>query len=171
MRSGGGGEKGHEFERKVCKDLSLWVSGGTREDLFWRSSMSGGRATVHRKRGVLNLSQVGDISAVAREGHWLTDRFAIECKSYKVLGIDSSLFKGKGLLLAFWNEIRGKAAYVGKQPLLIAKQNLFPVFLVTSWVGVSQLGIRYLIHFRVVSWDACFILYDSVLESEKPWQQ
>jgi len=46
MRKGGGKAKGASFERDICRRLSLWVSAGKQEDVFWRSAMSGGRSTV-----------------------------------------------------------------------------------------------------------------------------
>src|SRR5215216_6431446 len=41
--------KGPQWEREVCRALSLWVTNGERVDVFWRSAMSGGRATVHNR--------------------------------------------------------------------------------------------------------------------------
>ena len=56
-KPGYGKQKGGEYERTVCKKLSLWVSNGTRDDIFWRSAMSGGRATLQRKKGII-ISQI-----------------------------------------------------------------------------------------------------------------
>ena len=41
-----GNKKGGGFERKTLKALSLWISKGERKDIFRRSIMSGGRATI-----------------------------------------------------------------------------------------------------------------------------
>src|ERR1700686_1673675 len=114
MRSGGGKGKGSSFERKVCKALSLWVSAGKHVDLFWRSAMSGGRATVAHRRQIVQseaagttwpsappVRQAGDITAVAPEGHKLTDLFLVECKHYRDLDFDLFIFK-KGRLYQFW---------------------------------------------------------------------
>lgn len=122
--------KGSQFERDVCKSLSLWVSGGKDVDLFWRSAMSGGRATVQRKKGVA-VRQGGDICSVAPEGHVFTDRFYCECKSYKQLQIDRFIILGTGKLAAFWKETKKQAALHDKEPLLIAKQNGFPILVVS----------------------------------------
>jgi hypothetical protein len=116
--------KGGAFEREVCKVLSLWVSHGQRQDLFWRSAMSGGRATVHGR----NVRQCGDVCAVAPEGHHLTDRYFIECKHLKSLDF-SGLLEGRGKLLKYWNIACAQAVKHELIPMLIAKQNNRPVIL------------------------------------------
>jgi len=131
-RTGGGKQKGSAFERDICKRLSLWVSGGVDQDLFWRSAMSGGRATLARKKGVTLNRQAGDICAVAPEGHALTNKFYLECKHYKDLQVGSFMLQDIGLLAKFWRETRAHAKPYGKLPLLIAKQNFVPVMLVTD---------------------------------------
>ena len=123
MKKGGGKAKGSAFERQVCKALSLWVSHGKNEDLFWRSAMSGGRATVSKKKGKLLNRQAGDISAVAPEGHALTDLFYVECKFVKKLGVSTFLFKRTGLLNQFWNVAHREARQHGRAAMLIAKEN------------------------------------------------
>lgn len=120
-------QKGGEFERETCKHLSLWVTGGERRDSFWRSAMSGGRATVAKGA----VRQAGDICAVAEEGHSLTDRFYLECKFYKDLNIDRFFLEAKGAMAGFWRTTCQEAEKYGKVPALIAKQNLYPtLFLV-----------------------------------------
>ena len=58
MRKGGGKEKGSSFERLVCKRMSMWLSKGERDDLFWRSAMSGGRATVQLRDDIVDRKSV-----------------------------------------------------------------------------------------------------------------
>lgn len=87
--------------------------------------MSGGRATVARGKGV-SVRQAGDITAVASEGHALTDNFYIECKHYRDLGIKGFLLKGTGTLRAFWLKAVVEASAYGKRPFLIARENGFP---------------------------------------------
>jgi hypothetical protein len=125
MRSKGK-QKGSAFERKICKSLSLWISKGAREDLFWRSAMSGGRATVGRKGGKDHARHAGDISATSREGHVLTDRWYVECKSYRDLAICSAMLSGTGLLAKFWRETCKQATDYKKLPMLIAHENQQP---------------------------------------------
>jgi len=121
MKSGGGKAKGGEFERKICKELSLWVSQGKHDDLFWRSAMSGGRATVRGKKGKETASGHGDITAVTPEGNLLTDFFVIECKSHKSLGFDLHLY-GHGPLAEIWDKLR-KECGNDKKPILVLKEN------------------------------------------------
>jgi hypothetical protein len=123
MRKGGGKQKGASFEREISVALSLWVSGGKDKDLFWRSAMSGGRATVAYRKGDTLKRQTGDITANAPEGHALTDLFFVEVKFYKDLEVDSLVYTGKGKLAEFWKIACTEAAKYGKRPMLIAKAN------------------------------------------------
>lgn len=121
-----GKQKGSAFERKVCKLLSLWISLGKREDLFWRSAMSGGRATVGRKSGKDHAKHAGDITATDPLGHALTDRWYVECKAYRDLKIDAAMLSGVGLLAKFWRETVEQATHYKRMPMLIAHQNQQP---------------------------------------------
>jgi len=122
MKPGGGKQKGSTFEREMCKKLSLWVSEGKHDDLFWRSAMSGGRATVRAKKGQTTASGHGDITAVTPGGNVLTDKYVIECKSYADLEWSSFVY-GKGFVWKTW-EILCKISYENsKIPFLILKQN------------------------------------------------
>ena len=127
-----GKQKGSQFERDVCKKLSLWISNGTNENLLWRSAMSGGRSTVMNKVGKTNKEQSGDISTTSKEGADLIEKFYIECKNYKDMGIDKFLMSEPGKLSKFWIEAATNALKNDKQPMLIAKQNFFPE-LVIMW--------------------------------------
>ena len=79
MRRKGKG-KGSSFERRVCVLLSEWWTGGERSDVFWRTSMSGGRATVRKRKGKSTHGQYGDICAIDPIGQPFLDCFAIEVK-------------------------------------------------------------------------------------------
>ena len=72
--------KGTEFERQICKDLSLWWSDGQREDIFWRSATSGARATVRSKVNKTTFGQYGDIQATDPIGQPLIELCNIELK-------------------------------------------------------------------------------------------
>jgi len=72
--------KGAEYEREVCKLLSLWLSGGKDDDWLWRSSQSGGRATQRAKSGKKTSGHCSDIAATDPRGQWLVDLVAIEIK-------------------------------------------------------------------------------------------
>ena len=140
MRKGGGQEKGADFERSICKRLSLWVSSGQHEDLFWRSAMSGGRATVAAKKGKILKHQAGDISAVSIQGHALTDQYYIECKSVSTLDIHG-LIEGRGALWSFWCTAWDEAVQYEKAPMLIAKQNRFTTIVCLDRDSVTKLGL------------------------------
>jgi len=140
MRAGGGKAKGASFEREICRLLSLWVSHGKQEDLYWRSAMSGGRATVGKRRGVDLVAQAGDISSVHKAGHVLTTEFYFETKHVKELHLDNFMVKGTGQLATFWETAAQEAASYHKAPVIIARQNRFP----TLWI--SEDGIVDVLH-------------------------
>lgn len=127
MRPGGGKAKGAEFERSVCKRLSLWVSRGKRDDLFWRSSMSGGRATIGKAKGIDRSAQVGDISAISDGGKYTKEaaRFLscliVECKSVKNYQLDLFLFENRGVIADAIEQCR--QATKEKMPFVVLKQN------------------------------------------------
>lgn len=137
-----GKQKGSEFERQICKRLSLWLSNGKKDDCLWRSALSGGRATIGAKKGKLNTSQVGDISAIDPMGQWLMDKFIVECKSYRDLDFQSGLLKRKGLLHDFWRILKKQCKGTDRQPLLIAKQNNVPIIFLTTKLGEEKLGLE-----------------------------
>lgn len=131
MRSGGGKAKGSAFERWVCKQLSLWVTHGNATDVFWRSAMSGGRATVARRKKV-NVRQAGDICAVAPEGNTFVEDWYVECKTYKNLQIGQFMFRKTGVLFKFWEHTINEAKKYDRKPMLIVKQNGWPVLVLTN---------------------------------------
>ena len=72
--------KGSKFERDICKQLSLWWTGGKRDDVFWRTTTSGARATTRRKKGQGTKNQYGDVQATDPIGQPLIDLCTIEIK-------------------------------------------------------------------------------------------
>jgi len=130
--------KGSAYERKVCVGLSRWISNLTRDDIFWRSAMSGGRATLAQRkgRGSRFEGSTGDITAVDPMGEPLTATFSIEVKAYKQFEIDRPAFDRKGELLGLWKAHLPKAAQAKRLPMLIGKQdNMGEVLLVTEEGG------------------------------------
>lgn len=140
MRKGGGKSKGAAFEREICKSLSLWVSKGAQEDVFWRSAMSGGRSTVAHAKGKRLASQAGDISCIHPIGHAFANEFFLECKTYRDLKI-IGLIKGTGNLVEFWAEAVLQANRYEKLPLLIAKQNQQPPIVCLTRIGAIKLDV------------------------------
>lgn len=127
MKKGGGKRKGAAFEREVCSLLSRWVS-GTADDIFWRSSLSGGRATVRSRKGKTVSTQFGDISAVDPRGTPFLEVFYVELKHYRNLDFMSFVLKGRGTLSKFWDVCVREASRYNRIPMLIGKQNLYPAF-------------------------------------------
>lgn len=72
--------KGSKYERQICKQLSRWWSGGERDDIFWRVSQSGGRATQRMKKGQRTYGSYGDVAAIDPIGEPLLKQFTIELK-------------------------------------------------------------------------------------------
>src|ERR1700739_4953999 len=124
--------KGSSFERLICGKLSLWLTKGKNKDTLWRSSMSGGRATVGRGQ----VRQCGDIAAVAEEGHVLTNNYYIECKFLRDLGFSTFVLNNKGPLAKFWQVAKTEARKYGLHPVIIAKGNHFPIIVLTT----NQMG-------------------------------
>lgn len=135
MRAGGGHAKGSAFERTVCKRLSLWLSKGERDDLFWRSAMSGGRATLRLRQDLariqINKAQAGDITAINQQAYDFIEGLFIEAKHYANLGLARGFICHTGLLWKFWEKACADADRHAKMPVLIAKQNLYPIVVIT----------------------------------------
>lgn len=165
MRSGGGKGKGSAFERLVCHRLSLWLSRGERDDLLWRSAMSGGRATLQLATGKVNLAQSGDVTAISHQAYAFCESHFIECKFYQDLQIDRGLLCGTGYLLAFWNVVRKEARRYQKRPVLIAKQNHYPILVLVDRDN-DIFGISYLLD--VPHLNARVYLFDNATKVRKP---
>lgn len=72
--------KGGQFERDVCRQLSLWWSSGERDDLLWRTGGSGGRATTRARKNLATCNQHGDICAMDKSVEPLLKVFTFELK-------------------------------------------------------------------------------------------
>ncbi len=117
--------KGAAFERGICKALSLWVSDGKLQDCFWRSAMSGGRATIARTKGLILRAQRGDLTPIRKEGATFAYLFRTECKNYKNLKHHSMLRPPvKGDLKhmnGWWTELRRECEQANDLPFLVAR--------------------------------------------------
>jgi hypothetical protein len=72
--------KGSDYERSVCYDLSRWWTGKPDQLVFWRSSNSGGGATVRHRKGISNKSHAGDITAIEPTALPFTRAITVEVK-------------------------------------------------------------------------------------------
>lgn len=73
---------GNDFERQFSRELSLWVSEGKDDDVFWRDMSSGSKSTTRKKQGKENKND-GDLVAIDLKYKEFTDIFFIDTKSYK----------------------------------------------------------------------------------------
>lgn len=72
--------KGSQYERDICRKLSLWMSHNKRDDYYWRSAGSGSRATQRQAQGKTTKGHAGDIAPTCGEAETLTDLVTIEIK-------------------------------------------------------------------------------------------
>lgn len=93
-----GKRKGSSFEREICRQLSLWWTDEKRDDIFWRSASSGGRATQRMKQGKFTAGACGDICAVDPKGNRLMKMFTIELKCGRSHGNPGDLIDSRGLI-------------------------------------------------------------------------
>lgn len=130
MRPGGGKEKGAAFERKTGVALSGWITNSTRTDLFSRNVLSGGKFTLHAKKGE-RQGVPGDLMASHPLAYDFLKSFLVECKHKQDLELQAYFFDTKGsTFLARTIQLCRDQAKVAKVDwLLIAKQNLKPTLL------------------------------------------
>lgn len=166
MKAGGGHAKGADFERKVCKALSLWVTMGKRDDVFWRSAMSGGRATIRFNRGIEGRVQLGDITAIDAAGTKLTDCVVIECKHVKELNTGRFLFLNSGPLFNHWKQAVRQAQMYKREPMLIARENgRMPTLLITTVPVINTFGLAKFV--RVIAGDVHVCLFDEAMRRRR----
>lgn len=128
-------KKGGAFERKFCKMLGLWWSGGKQDDVFWRTSQSGGRATQRMKSGKRTADAYGDIGAERDSGRPLTKDTFFELKRgytgkkgkksqryisvTDLLDTPSERFKKLPILLEWWRDAQKKRKEAGRKRTFI----------------------------------------------------
>ncbi|MAF25771.1 hypothetical protein CL634_09395 [bacterium] len=142
--------KGAEFEREICKKLSMWVSKGKRDDVFWRSAMSGGRATIGLREGKNRDAQSGDISSIHAMGNKFTDHTYVEMKFYKDLQLHLLITQQTGNLYSFWNTVLIESRAFKKDPWLVAKQNRQPILLCTKFLNNKSIRDLVIAQFPVM---------------------
>lgn len=150
-------QKGSAFERTICKQLSLWISDGESDDLLWRSAMSGGTATVSKRKGVKKANQCGDISAIGEAGHKLTNVVILECKAYKAFDWVNLIYANKGNIAQFWQVLCKDCLDFKRQPFLILKQNSKPVLVCLN----RPLSKMPLLNIHI--YDKCFYQLDKII--------
>lgn len=170
MRPGGGSEKGGSYERRVCKALSFWISKGRRDDIFWRTPMSGGRHTVRRRKGTGAMDEVGDIRATHESGKPFINQFVLDCKSYRNLKMHTLLVPkaAKKSIAAFWSTTVRIAEEVHRQPIMVCKENKLPDFVLLYEVTALGLGLEDWIVARYAPLKVCLVwLSDFVMHAKQ----
>jgi len=142
-----GKAKGGAFEREIAKKLSVWITGTSETNVLWRTAGSGARATQSYKSGRKQDAQIGDLGSIHPAGHWFQQHFICECKNYKNLDLIPFIFKNKGILAGFWKKLLEESNIYSRVPLLIAKQNFIPEFIMTD---IDIIGLEPFITVRCV---------------------
>ena len=146
--------KGQDFERQVCRTLSLWWTDGEDADVFWRNRVRSTKESPDAKH------QLGDVTALKAIGAPLVERFSIEIKTgysktkkglrtrnipWDLLDLLDGKKDGKKTLLEFWAQCMKDAELSSKRPLLIFKRDFHEpviclessmVALIEEWVGL-----------------------------------
>lgn len=131
MRKGGGSSKGSTFERDICKALSRWWTEGARDDVFWRTAGSGGRATNRAKSGQKTAGAYGDITYVDAIGEPLMRLCCFELKrgygSWGALDLIDKIPLGRAkppVITQFWLQAKRSAEDAGaKYPVVIFRRD------------------------------------------------
>ena len=121
-------KKGPNFERDICKQLSLWWTDEERDDVFWRTSGSGARATTRRKKNIKTKYEYGDVAFTDPLGQPLIDTFLIELKrGYSNISILDFLDKKSGkdtLILQWWKKAEEERKFAKrKYSMIIFRRN------------------------------------------------
>lgn len=88
--------KGQTFERTICYRLSHWWTGDPEASVFWRTSQSGGRATVRKRKGKSTSGHYGDLCATDPVAEPFFRAFTVECKKgYNRCSVQDVLDKPK----------------------------------------------------------------------------
>lgn len=164
MKRGGGNRKGASFERFMCKTFSRWLTAGKRVDIFWRTAMSGGRATVMARRGV-DIRQGGDMCSQDPDGHVLTDYLYFEFKHLKKIPVESLLMR-RGLLHKVWAKAQRESLRAGKNLVLVMRQNGSPITVLADGGAARYLRIK--ARMTVHEYDMHVCLLKDLLASPPP---
>lgn len=173
----GNSHKGSAFERTLAKQLSLWWTQNDRpprDDVFWRSSQSGGRATERAKKGLKTAGSYGDICAIDPIGQPLLDLWTIELKRGSTIGTPWDLFDSAptkairpfeaailqaieshkqadsaGWLLIGQRDRRQSIVYTDVECLYDFKELLSNCVRIRSAFHLNNLGMMHLVAFRL----------------------
>ena len=133
--------KGGEFERKMSKELSLYITNGKDPDAVWHTKGSGGRATKRKKLNQVNKKyEHGDLGPDDPKVNYFFDFFNGELKTgyaktnkskitnitrvnqWCVLDLLDSPRQQIPMFYDFWNQILVDSEASGREPLLIFRR-------------------------------------------------
>ena len=143
MKKGGGKRKGSSFERYVAKDLSLWITGGGSDGIFWRTHSSGSLGTVGKRR-----LEYGDIMAIDDLGKPLTDNYNIECRHGKCLNLRHLIYPVKSSsIIQLIYEGRTNAEATKRKPLWIIKEQGKDILVMMRLIDCDYMRVVFLAEF------------------------
>lgn len=142
-----GSEKGSQYERDICVELSLWWTKGEREDIFWRVPGSGGRARRRGKKGLSTFGQHDDVKATDPIGLPLTKLAVIEVKrGYNRYTIQDMLDKPEGAVEQMYESWIRKSQESSRQAgtefwmIIVKRDRRVPIILMpTAFAVLAQL--------------------------------
>jgi len=151
--------KGSGFERDICRALSLWWTDGKRDDVFWRTSASGARATVRGRQGKQTAGGYGDVCAVDPIGEPLLKVFSIEIKrGYPTASLGDLLDAknpGRSALVRLWTSAAAAAERAGTPYwMLVHKRDRRRTMIYLPW--------EFFVAIDLVPWGRGFSLTGSV---------
>jgi hypothetical protein len=129
--------KGSDFEREICRLLTIWCGGDPKKPYFWRQPASGAMLTRNDDE---NMS--GDIRSIKPEGDFLTNTMSIELKTgYPKSSFDYHLKYNKSDgIRDFWAQCVGDATKVNKMPLLVyRKKGINPTYIGMDGIMMMKL--------------------------------
>lgn len=150
--------KGSQFEREICRQLSLWWSGGKADDLFWRTSNSGGRATTRHKSGKSTRSHHGDVTATDAFGQPFIRMFCLEIKrGYNRASVMDLLDQASGSKKPLYQEwfekvdkTRKKAGAISWM-LIVRRDRKIPIVFMPTSIFRELTGTSAELRFRSIS--------------------
>jgi hypothetical protein len=153
--------KGTNYERDFAKRLSSWWTYGNVQDSFWRTSLSGGKATVNHSD-----VHVGDICAIRPVAVPLENCVVFELKRgyNKSIILDWLLLGAASLIGQWWEKGYNQAAALNRKFILIVKHDHYPEIAFMLEEQIPGNPPRRLLHNGGI---ACFVL-EEVLWHQDP---
>lgn len=139
--------KGSSFERNVGKQLSLWLTGGERNNLFNRNVLSGGQWTSAVARGKTGkeLNLPGDLAAAHPQAFEFLKWFCIEVKHNNMLMLGTYLLddKNKSFIGQVITKVAEQSERAGLHWIFIGKQDRRATFaIMDNVVGDKVLSLE-----------------------------